>query len=348
MISLSISISSIWNTVYPILIAILFFELIIIVHEGGHFVAAKLNKIQVNEFSIGMGPKIFSKTFRGTKYSLRWILVGGYCAMEGEDEESDSKRSFSSKKVWQRIVVVVAGALMNLLLGFIIMVIIVSTSNLVGTCTVARFEDNAVSEAYGLQVGDTIKSIDGMRIFTTSDLSTAFSRSDDGIVDMTVDRDGKTVALDGVQFATEEQYGHNYISMDFWLLGEEKNVGNVLKASCLEFLSYGRMVFLSVYDLLTGKYGLSDLSGPVGRVSIISDAVPTMLRIMALLTINVGLFNLFPIPALDGWRIFVLLFEGVTRKKPPAKFEWLVNTIGLVLLLGLMCVVTFSDITKLF
>ena len=348
MISLSISISSIWNTVYPILIAILFFELIIIVHEGGHFVAAKLNKIQVNEFSIGMGPKIFSKTFRGTKYSLRWILVGGYCAMEGEDEESDSKRSFSSKKVWQRIVVVVAGALMNLLLGFIIMVIIVSTSNLVGTCTVARFEDNAVSEAYGLQVGDTIKSIDGMRIFTTSDLSTAFSRSDDGIVDMTVDRDGKTVALDGVQFATEEQYGHNYISMDFWLLGEEKNVGNVLKASCLEFLSYGRMVFLSVYDLLTGKYGLSDLSGPVGSVSIISDAVPTMLRIMALLTINVGLFNLFPIPALDGWRIFVLLFEGVTRKKPPAKFEWLVNTIGLVLLLGLMCVVTFSDITKLF
>ena len=129
-------------------------------------------------------------------------------------------------------------------------------------------------------------------------------------------------------------------------------MGNVLKASCLEFLSYGRMVFLSVYDLLTGKYGLSDLSGPVGSVSIISDAVktsvPTMLRIMALLTINVGLFNLFPIPALDGWRIFVLLFEGVTRKKPPAKFEWLVNTIGLVLLLGLMCVVTFSDITKLF
>lgn len=352
MISLSISILSIWNTVYPILIAILFFELIIIVHEGGHFVAAKLNKIQVNEFSIGMGPKIFSKTFRGTKYSLRWILVGGYCAMEGEDEESDSKRSFSSKKVWQRIVVVVAGALMNLLLGFIIMVIIVSTSNLVGTCTVARFEENAVSEAYGLQVGDTIKSIDGMRVFTTSDLSTAFSRSSDGVVDMTVDRDGKMVALDGVQFATEEQYGHNYISMDFWLLGEEKNVGNVLKASCLEFLSYGRMVFLSVYDLLTGKYGLSDLSGPVGSVSIISDAVktsvPTMLRIMALLTINVGLFNLFPIPALDGWRIFVLLFEGVTRKKPPAKFEWLVNTIGLVLLLGLMCVVTFSDITKLF
>ena len=97
MISLRISISSIWNTVYPILIAILFFELIIIVHEGGHFVAAKLNKIQVNEFSIGMGPKIFSKTFRGTKYSLRWILVGGYCAMEGEDEESESKRSFSSK-----------------------------------------------------------------------------------------------------------------------------------------------------------------------------------------------------------------------------------------------------------
>ncbi len=349
---ISLSISSVWNAVYPILIAILFFEVIIIIHEGGHFFAAKMNKIKVNEFSIGMGPKVFSKQKGETKFSLRWILFGGYCAMEGEDEESDSNGSFSSKKVWQRITVVVAGAVMNLLLGFVIMIVIVSSSELVGTCEVAKFEDTAISSSYGLEKGDVIKSIDGMRTFTPSDITTAFSRSESGVVDMVVERNGKTVELDDVKFATEEYEGHRFISMDFLLIGVPKTFSNVIKSACLEFVSYARMVFLSVHDLLVGKYGLSDLAGPVGSVSIISDAVktsiPSMLRIMALLTINVGLFNLFPIPALDGWRIFLLIFEGITKKKLPKKFEWAVNTVGLVLLLGLMCVVTFSDITKLF
>ncbi len=345
------SLSSIWNTVYPILIAILFFELIIIIHEGGHYFAARLMKIKVNEFSVGMGPKIFQFTRKGTKYTLRWILFGGYCSMEGEDEESDDKNAFVNKKVWQRIFVVVAGAVMNLILGFVIVLIIVCSQNLVGTTQVAKFDDAAVSSQSGLQVGDTIKSIDGMRVYTTNDVQTGLSRSPDGTVDMVVTRDGKDVDLQ-VEFETDEYEGTRYIVMDFWLRGVEKTFGNVIVQTFKESVSYARMVFLSVHDLLTGRYGLSDLSGPVGAVSVVSDAVKTsvysMLRIMALLTINVGLFNLFPIPALDGWRFFVLLAEGITRKKLPAKAEYIINAVGLVLLLGLMCVVTFSDITRLF
>lgn len=345
------SISSIWNTVYPILIAILFFELIIIIHEGGHFAAARLMKIKVNEFSVGMGPKIFQFTRGETKYTLRWILFGGYCAMEGEDSESDDKNAFVNKKVWQRIFVVAAGAIMNLILGFIIVLIIVCSQNLVGTTQVAKFENNAVSAQSGLQAGDVIKSIDGMRVFTTNDVQTGLSRSADSTVDMVVVRDGQDVNLQ-VNFETDVYEGTRYIKMDFWLRGIEKTFGNVISQTFKEFVSYARMVFLSVHDLLVGRYGISDLSGPVGAVSVVSDAVKTsfysVLRITALLTINVGLFNLFPIPALDGWRLFVLIAEGITRKKLPAKAEYIINAVGLVLLLGLMCLVTFSDITRLF
>jgi len=346
-----VSLSSIWNTIYPILIAILFFELIIIIHEGGHFVAARLMKIKVNEFSIGMGPKIFSFTKGATKYSLRWILFGGYCAMEGEDKDSEESGSFSKKSVGARLFVVAAGAVMNLILGFLIIVCIVSSGDLIGTPTVAKFDENAVSAASGLQAGDTIKSIDGMRVYTATDVETGLSRSPDGNVQMVVERNGEDVSLD-VTFAMQEYEGRQFINMDFWLLGKEKTVGGVLQSSCGMFVSYVRMIFLSVADLLSGRYGLSDLSGPVGTVSVVSTAVKTsvtsMLRIMALLTVNVGLFNLFPIPALDGWRFFILLGEGIFKKKLPPKWEYAINAAGLVVLLGIMVIVTFSDVTKLF
>ena len=345
------NLSSIWNTAYPIIIAILFFEFIVIIHEGGHFVAAKLMKIKVNEFAIGMGPKIISFKRKETQYSLRLFPVGGFCAMEGEDEESEVEGSFSSKKVGARIFVVVAGALMNLLLGFIIVLCIVCSQNLVGTTTIAKFADDAVSPSYGLQVGDEIKNIDGMRIYTPTDVNTGFSRSSDGKVEMIVNRDGKDVTLN-ISFDMDDYEGHKYINMDFWLLGKEKTFTGVLSSTASSFVSYTRMVFLSVHDILVGKYGLSDLSGPVGAVSVVSDAVKasfgSMLRIMAILTINIGLFNLFPIPALDGWRFFVLLAEGITKKKLPAKWEYIINGIGLALLLLLMFFVTFSDIKRLF
>ncbi|MBE6816528.1 MAG: site-2 protease family protein [Ruminococcaceae bacterium] len=341
--------ANIWNTVYPVLIAILFFELIIVIHEGGHFVAARLMGVKVNEFSIGMGPKLVQFTRGETTYSLRFILFGGYCAMEGEDEDSDDENAFSNKKVIQRIFIVVAGAVMNLILGLVITSIIVCSQNLVGTTEIARFDKNAVS-SQTLQAGDKIKVIDGMRVYSATDITTGLTRSTDGTLDMTVLRDGREENL-SVTFDTEEDDGRQFIKLDFWLLGKEKTVPNVLGESLMQWISYGRMVFLSVHDLIAGHFRVSDLSGPVGAVGIVSEAVkvsiPSMLKIMALLTINVGLFNLFPIPALDGWRLFLLIFEGIFRRKLPPKWEWAINGAGLILLLGLMTVITFSDISKL-
>lgn len=342
--------SGIWQTVYPIIIAVLFFQLIIVIHEGGHFVAARLMKIKVNEFSIGMGPKLIQFTKGETKYTLRLVLFGGYCAMEGEDSDSDDENAFSNKRVIQRIFVVVAGAFMNLVLGLVIISIMVSTQSLIGTTTVAKFEDNALS-SQTLEVGDKIKSIDGMRVYTSTDVTTGLSRSTDNTVEFVVERNGEARTID-VEFEMSEYEGHQYINMDFFVLGVEKTFLSVIKESLAQFVSYCRMIFLSLHDLIVGRYGVSDISGPVGTVSIVSTAVktslPTVLRIMALLTVNVGLFNLFPFPALDGWRLFVLVFEGIFKRKLPSKFEWLINSIGLALLIGLMCVVTFSDITKLF
>ena len=342
--------SHIWQTVYPILIAILFFELIILVHEGGHFFAAKMMKIKVNEFSIGMGPKLFQFQKGDTKFTLSLILFGGYCAMEGEDSESDDKNSFANKKVIQRVFVVVAGAVMNLILGVLIILGMVCSQELVGTPVVADFDKDAVSNAY-LEQNDRILAIDGMRVYTTTDITTGFSRSADGEVEFLIKRDGKTKTVNA-KFNTQKIDGKNYIDMDFYLYGVEKTVPNVLRETGRQFMSFCRMIFLSLHDLITGKYGLSDMSGPVGAVSVVSGAVKMSLtstfRIMALLTINIGLFNLFPFPALDGWKLFILLYEGIFKKKLPQKFEWMINAIGLVVLLGLMCLVTFSDITKLF
>ena len=342
--------SHIWQTVYPILIAILFFELIILVHEGGHFFAAKMMKVKVNEFSIGMGPKLFQFQKGDTKFTLRLILFGGYCAMEGEDSESDDKNSFANKKVIQRVFVVVAGAVMNLILGVLIILGMVCSQELVGTPVVADFDKDAVSNAY-LEQNDRILAIDGMRVYTTTDITTGFSRSADGEVEFLIKRDGKTKTVNA-KFNTQKIDGKNYIDMDFYLYGVEKTVPNVLRETGRQFMSFCRMIFLSLHELITGKYGLSDMSGPVGTVSVVSGAVKMSLtstfRIMAFLTINIGLFNLFPFPALDGWKLFILLYEGIFKKKLPQKFEWMINAVGLAALLGLMCLVTFSDITKLF
>lgn len=236
------NITSIWNSVYPIVIAILFFELIIVIHELGHFAVAKLMKIQVNEFSVGMGPKLFQHKGKKTKYSLRLVLFGGYCSMEGEDKESDSENAFVNKKVWQRILVVVAGAVMNLILGLIIVLILVCSQNLVGTTEIAKFDDNAISQSYGLQVGDKIKSIDGMRVYSTNDVMTGFSRCSNENVNLVVERGGKDVSLK-VQFGTEKYEGHQYTVMDFWLRGVKKTPANVISQTGKEFVSYARMYF---------------------------------------------------------------------------------------------------------
>lgn len=344
---------AIFSKVWPYLVAILFFGFLIASHELGHFSFAKLFKVTVNEFSLGMGPAIFKRKKNGTTYALRILPIGGFVSMEGEDEESEDENAFSRKKVWQKIIIVAAGAITNLILGLILVAVVLSMENLIGTNKVIDFYEGATSAQTGLCKNDEILAIDGHRIFSDMDISFLMSRSDDGVFDMTVRRDGKKTELHDVTFKCQKEDKYTVIEYDFIILGEEPNVLNVIENSFKRSVSIVRIVWLSLFDLVTGKYGLTDLSGPVGTVNVIADAtqnavnkdgLKSALEMMALISINIGVFNLFPLPALDGGRLFFLCLEGIRRKPINPKYEGFVHAAGLVLLLGLMLVVTFNDI----
>lgn len=337
--------------------ALLFFGVIIMIHECGHFACAKLFKVKVNEFSLGMGPALFKRKKGDTLYAVRLFPIGGYVAMEGEDDASEDDRAFNKKPVWQKKIIVVAGALMNLILGFILMVLLLTTStDLIGTNTIKEFYPDAVSSQYGLQAGDRFVEIDGHHVWSELDLSFLMSRSQDGVFDFVVERDGEKVTLNDVHFATEQQNGITLIQYDFIIIGEQPGFLNIVKNAFTQSASIVRMVWLSVFDLVTGRYGMSELAGPVGTVDIIADvtaqavssgSLTNLLTIMAFITINVGVANLLPLPALDGGRFLFLAVEAVRRKPVNPKYEGYVHAAGLALLLLLMVVVTYNDIARI-
>lgn len=342
------------TTVITILAAIVIFGLVIFVHELGHFLAAKLSGIKVNEFALGMGPKIISKQRGETLYSLRAFPIGGFVSMEGENEESDAIGSFSRAPVSNRILVVVAGALMNLLLGFIVMFGYTATEQALATRTVRKFYEGATTQASGLRVDDTIIGLNGRRMFNADDISYELARVKDGRADITVERDGERVELKDVKFeqVTYED-GAEGIRVDFVVYAADKTLGNIIKESFLGAVSMARMIFLSLVDLITGNVAINQLSGPVGIVTIISavasyGSIRPLLALLALLTVNLGIFNLLPLPALDGGRLVFLLFEAVTKKRLNPKYEGVIHIIGFALLIALMLFVTYNDISNLF
>ena len=210
------------------------------------------------------------------------------------------------------MIIVVAGALMNLILGFILMVLLLTTStDLIGTNTIKEFYPDAVSSQYGLQAGDRFVENDGHHVWSELDLSFLMSRSPDGVFDFVVERNGEKVTLNDVHFATEQQNGITLIQYDFIIIGEQPGFLNIVKNAFTQSASIVRMVWLSVFDLVTGRYGMSELAGPVGTVDIIADvtaqavssgSLTNLLTIMAFITINVGVANLLPLPAMDGGR----------------------------------------------
>ena len=348
-----------------IIIAIIVFGIIIIVHEFGHFIAAKKSGVRVNEFAIGMGPKLFSKQYGETKYSLRLLPIGGYCSMEGEDKSSEDDRAFCKKSVTKRIIIVAAGALMNLVLGFIFIVIMTSMNDTYAGTTISWFEDNASSQASGLQIGDRVINVNGMHIFTDTDFAYQLQSDKDGVFDMTVIRDGEKKELKDVKFSlTENEKSEKTSSLhiDFKVEPIERSVRSIASQSWRRSVSYARLIWVSLGDLLIGQYKINDLSGPVGIVSAISDVVSNettdlginwlellqnLFSMAALISINVGIFNLLPLPALDGGRLIFLIVEGIRRKPISPEKEGAVHFVGLALLMMLMLYVTFNDVVKL-
>ena len=332
--------------------AIFVFGLVIFIHEFGHFATAKRNGITVNEFSIGMGPLLWSKQKGDTLYSLRLLPIGGFCAMEGEEEDSDAPGSFSKASVPARLAVVAAGARNNILLGVAVLCILTIFGGNIASTTVAGFYDNSLTEKTGLMQNDRIISVNGSRLFIANDLFYEMMWVKDGKCDMTVVRDGKKIVLQDVTFnTTANEDGTNTIQLDFYVYAENKNPVTVVKHVVLWTLSLTRQILRGLYQLISGVVPLNSLSGPVGIVSVIGEAaglgLESLLLILAYISINLGLMNILPLPALDGGKIVGLILEGITGKKPSEKMELIINAAGLVLLLGIMVFATYNDVMRL-
>lgn len=451
-----IKITSVLTTIALILIGVLLFELIIFIHEFGHFITAKKSGIKVNEFSLGMGPKIFSFGKGETKYSLRVFPIGGFCAMEGEDEESPEPRAFNNAKVWKRMIVVIAGAVMNIILGFVLMFVVVVQQDSYSSTEVQSFPATSFSSCTGLQSGDVIKEINGYGISTSMDfnypISTAELKTVDGstleiykedcgnnlynmavslvqdknnklsdeqvskvnellskstneivkakskedaysiyenyykkindacgikdykvekiveketrkryTADILVERNGEEKLIKNVQFFTYTTKDNSdpQVSIDFYVKPIEKTFGSVISQTFKQTISTCKMIYASLGGLLTGKFGLKDMSGPIGIASAVTtvaseslssgfmSAVNSIIYVMMIITVNLGLFNMLPFPALDGGRFVFLIIEAIRGKSVPRKVEAIVNGIGMGLLILLMILITANDIFKL-
>lgn len=344
-----------------IIIGILLFELIIFCHEGGHFIAAKLSGVRVNEFALGMGPKLFQFTKGETTYSLRLLPIGGYCAMEGEDEQSEDPKAFGNKPVWKRIIIVCAGAFMNIVLGLLMMLIIVVQQPMYATTTVDAFPENSVTQQNGLREGDRFVSIDGYAVYNSRDITFALATVQDYKADFVVERDGKNIDLGEIKLATRtDDKGNKTLVLDFYVVPQERTFLSVLQQTWEQTVSVVRITWYSLIGLITGRFGFNTLSGPIGIVSAISDvasaglqinflsAFNNILSVKMLITVNLGIVNMLPLPALDGGRLVFLIIEGIRRKPVPAKYEGVVHGVGFALLMVFMAIVAFNDIVRLF
>lgn len=346
-----------------IIIAIIIFGILIAIHEFGHFMAAKLCGVKVEEFAIGMGPALFKKQKGETVYALRILPIGGFCAMAGEDEESDDPRAFTNQGFWKKFVILCAGSFMNLVLGIVLILIMYAGAQAFVTPTIDHFMDGCPYEGTdAMQAGDTFYSIDGQRIYLVSDVSSFLMRGD-GVYDIVMLRDGEKVELKDFALTTKTyaEYANEGPKYGFVFGYTEATFGTKLEYTWNTTLEFSRLVWLGLGDLINGKVGLKDMSGPVGIVDMMNEvgqqaesakaAADNLLYISAFIAVNLAIMNMLPIPALDGGRVFLMIvtviIEAVSRKKLDPKYEGYIHLGGMVLLLGLMALVMYNDIAKL-
>ena len=348
-----------------ILAAILVFGVLIAVHELGHFMAAKACGVRVNEFSIGMGPTLWKKQKGETQYSLRLFPVGGFCAMEGEEEDSDDPTALNNQGFWAKLLIFAAGAAMNFIAGLLIILVLYADAQAFYVPVVAGFADGCPLEsADGLQEGDRLLRIDGEKVYVYSDISLLMGLNKTGAFDLQIERNGEVITLRDFTMERREytdQNGKTYTGYGLYFGAEEATLGRKLSYSWNNAMDFARLVRLSLQMLVTGQAGVKDLSGPVGIVSTMTQvgeqaattraAVENIAYLAALIAVNLAVMNLLPLPALDGGKIFFLVINAVSmqlfKKQIPAKYENYIHFAGLILLLALMAVITFSDVWKL-
>ena len=394
------------NTILYLLLTLLLLSIMVVIHELGHFLFAKFFHVTVLEFSIGMGPALFTtkkkkaktaKTDKGTSnieiantfhsgdgdiepqlnteaiedgtesnktaFSIRALPIGGYVSMAGEDDASDDANAFCNKPVWQRFIITIAGAVMNILLGILCMCILVGietkeySQNGVGYLVsnkIYGFQENSISDKCEspLMAGDVVIKVDGVRVHTGNELVYEIMNSGFKPIDLVVLRDGKEVLLEDVKFPSEENSGVIFGNYDFIMDREEANFGTIVKHSVFRSISTVKVITDSIGDLIGGRYGADAVSGPIGMAGAVGEATKTgfrsILYLFTLITMNLGVFNLLPIPALDGGRLVFLIIEGIRRKPLKKEIEQTINTVGLMILMALMLLITVKDIFNLF
>ena len=380
-------------TLVYIIIALLLFGVLIFVHELGHYIAARACGVKVLEFSIGMGPTLVKWQSKKTeiKYSLRALPIGGFCAMEGEgeldddgkeigSEEDNDPRSYKNKPAWMKIIILVAGPLMNIILGVLMTVVLVVGSRaddgkiLIATNKVADFTENAISLETGLMANDTVVKVGNVRVHTGTELAYEISIQGKEIekytqyvgengeekverdvvsIDLTVIRDGKEMTLENVRFLASVTEGTVFGNTDFRVYRDgEVTFLDIVENSWYRSLSSVKMVWDSLIGLISGRFALSSVSGPVGTTQVITQAASagwyTLLYIFVVISMNLGVFNLIPILPLDGGHVLFSIYELIARKPAPKKLREACQIVGVAVMFGLMIVVTIKDIVKLF
>lgn len=337
----------------------------IAIHEFGHFITAKLLGIRVNEFSIGMGPALWTRTRGETQYSLRIFPVGGYCAMEGEDEDTGDERAFSIQPAWKKIIVLCAGSFMNFLMGLVIVLVLYAGTTSARVPVITQLADGfQLQGESGLMVGDEILSVDGHGIWVYEDVLTFLSRNDGTGMDLVVLRDGEKVVLNDLpmeryeyQYEGEPAYGFGLV------FGKEEplSLWDRVKLATAQTFDFVRTVWMSLGDLITGRVGVDQMSGVIGVVDVVSEVgtqsdsilvgVQNVFYIMALIAVNLAVMNMLPIPALDGGRVLFVLINGISyllfRRQIPQRLEGYIHAVALVLLLVVMLLIAFQDVWKI-
>ena len=336
------------TAIITVLCVIIIFGLIIFIHELGHFLTAKMFGVKVHEFALGMGPKLFGKQIGDTLYAVRLIPMGGYVKMEGEDENSEDEGAFSNKKPWQRFIILFAGAFMNLVLGFMLLVTLNAVSPrlpAIPKMEVASVIEGMGAEAAGIKAGDKLIAIDGSRIYTQLDMSLALDGKETVVVTVKRGSEKQTMPVN-----LTEQDGNRYVGIRQAV--EEKNAGNLISYSFHETFSIIKLTYQSFFGMFNGTVAVEQMSGPVGIVTEISNAAQSgffdVMWLALIISLNLGVVNLFPLPALDGGRIVFVLWEMITKKKLKPEHEGLIHFIGFVILIAFMLYITKNDIVKLF
>lgn len=355
------------STILYVLLAIVIFGVLIGIHEWGHFAAARVCGVKVLEFSMGMGPLLWQKeSKKGTMISLRALPIGGFCAMEGEDEDSEDPAAFNNAAAWKRLLILVAGAAMNFLFGLVLILLVFTQLDAFSTPVITSFMEGCPYEGEdGLMVGDLFWEINGERIYFSTDVSTYLERRTGDMSDIVVIRDGEKVTLSDYpmtpQEYIDEQTGQTVLRYGLYFGVQETGVGAKLKYAWYCALDFVRMVRLGLTDLITGAVGMKQMTGVVGIVDMIADvgtqsattadAFLNIAYLSAFIAINLAVMNLLPLPALDGGRVFFLLvtwvLERILRRRIEPKYEGYINTAGLVALMGLMVYVMYNDVARL-